>query len=333
MIVGETPTALPAVPVLVNSSAGLNRAGVVDRVAAALDDAGVLARLEVMQADELQARVAQLRAEGADVVAVAGGDGTLLGAAAELAGGPTTLAPLPTGTLNHFARRLGLHDLPTAVRAVREGTIGLVSLGVVDDRVFLNTATFGVYADMVRRRERFRKPFRKWPAAVVAFALTMIRVRAMDVTLLVDGSLHERKTSLVWVGLGWGSFPFVHQTPERRAKPDLEIVILKGTDPLKWMALLFRLGLRARSRARPVQDRALEVMHAQQLLIQADRRIGVTLDGEVLRCEPPIFIAVQQDALRVVTPAIAPLPPGNDDGEGQDRRTSGAVPMNLDRSG
>lgn len=289
--------------VVLNSSAGMDRRGVEDRIGAALSEAGVAANIDVLSPHELEERLAMLRDTQRRTIAVAGGDGTMLTAAALLAGSMTALLPLPTGTLNHFARRLGLHDLESAAAAARDGATAAVPVGIVDDLTFLNTATFGLYADMVRRRERLRKLLRKWPAAAVSFAVTLTRLHLMDVTLVVDGERLERRTSLVWIGVGWGSFPLVHEAPRQVAQPDLEIVILKPTGPFRSLALLLRLSFRVQLGKQPIRDGRLEILHAQQLLIHGQHRIGVTLDGEALRIEPPIFIAIQDEALRVVTPS------------------------------
>ena len=304
----------PPLPVIVNASAGLDRDAIADRVAVALREGGVAALVEAVPPDQLARRLEEGVRSGWGRVAVAGGDGTMLTAAGILAGGPVELAPVPTGTLNHFARRLGIPDLPGAVAALRHAAVGEVPLGVMDDRVFLNTATFGLYADVVRRRERMRKRLTKWPAAAVAFVMTLARLRTLDITLLVDGKRLERTTSLVGVGVGWGSFPLVHQAPERRARPDLEIVILKPGGALRALALMGRILAQVRRRDQPIHDRDLEVLHARQLLIHSQRRIGVTLDGEVLRCEPPILIAVADGALRVVAPEGVASPGTSQDG-------------------
>ena len=301
---GEETAAAP-LPVLVNASAGLDRDAIADRVAVALREGGVAARVEAVAPERLARRLQDGVRSGWRRVGVAGGDGTMLTAAGVLAGGPVELAPVPTGTLNHFARRLGIDDLGSAAGALREGAVAEVPIGVMDDRVFLNTATFGLYADVVRRRERYRRPLTKWPAAAAAIVVTLARLRTMDITLLVDGRRLERTTTLVWVGVGWGSFPLVHQAPERRAQPDLEIVILKPSGVLRSLAMMGRILRQVRRRDQPIRDPGLEVLHARQLLIHSQRRIGVTLDGEVMRCEPPILIAVADGALRVVAPGTA----------------------------
>jgi undecaprenyl-diphosphatase len=243
---------------------------------------------------------------GAPVVGVAGGDGTILAAAERLAGGATALAPFPTGTLNHFSRRLGIADLQTAARSMGVGTRARAPVGVMDDRIFLNTATFGVYADVVRLRERWRPLLRKWGAASAALLTAFVRMNQVEVGIEVDGRFLWRRTPLVWVGVGWGSFPFVHEAPERRASPDLEIVVVRPRGRLGTLAFLLRLGVRLRDRNQPVEDPALEVLHARALLIRSAEKIGVTLDGEVTRTRGPIFVGIVDEALPIVSPTLEP---------------------------
>lgn len=290
----------PPVPVIVNAAAGLGRRDRAAEIEAALASAGVESRLETTRAAEVGAAVRREMDRGERLIAVAGGDGTLLAAAEVMAGSEATLAPIPVGTLNHFARRLGVDTLAVAAAAVREQRVTRVPVGVVDERVFLNTATFGFYADVVRRRERYRPVLGKWGGAALGFALTLARLRTMDVTLLVEGERLERRTSLVWVGVGWGSFPLVHESPDRRGRPELEIVVLRPRGIASSAALILRLLLALRRRQRPIDDPALEILHARQLVIKGHHRIGVTLDGEVLRSQPPILIALQDEALRVL---------------------------------
>jgi diacylglycerol kinase family enzyme len=289
------------VPVLLNERAGLGSGDDTGaRIAEALREQGVDSAVQAVEPHRLDEAIARA-ARAAPVVAVSGGDGTLLSAAGVLAGGEAALAPLPTGTLNHFSRRLGIGDLAAAARAIAGGRIVRAPLGVMDDRVFLNTATFGVYADVVRLRERLRPRLRKWGAAAVAALVTLAKLREMEVELVVEGESLRLRTPLVWVGVGWGSFPFVHEAPERRAHPDLEIVVVRPRGRLGLIATFLRISLQLRRRDRPVDVPGLEVLHARQLVIRARKRVGVTLDGEVMRCETPLFLAIQDEAIAVVT--------------------------------
>ncbi|CAN5790451.1 hypothetical protein BH23GEM6_BH23GEM6_01440 [soil metagenome] len=286
------------IEVFFNAVAGLGKAVAAD-LATQLENAGVQARVHAVPAAQLAQRI-RSAARNADVVGVSGGDGTQMTAAGVLAGHRATLAPIPTGTLNHFARRIGLSDVDDAAAAILAGRTEMVPVGIADDLVFLNTATFGLYADVVRQREHLRPWLTKWPAAALALAGRLIRMRRLQVILEVEGTKLKRLTPLVWVGVGWGSFPRVHQAAERREQPDLEIVVLRPRGRFGIIPLGLRFLRHLRGRNRPVEDPALEVIHARSLLIRSREPIGVTLDGEAMRLQPPVFVGIVDNALRVV---------------------------------
>ena len=94
------------------------------------------------------------------------------------------LVVVPTGTLNHFARDVGVYDLQEAVDATGAGQAVAVDLALVDVhpghgdeprvvavmrlRCFLNTASVGSYPDLVRLREQWEPRWGKWPAFAAA---------------------------------------------------------------------------------------------------------------------------------------------------------------------
>lgn len=299
------PSSTPAapIPVLANAGAGRRPGAPIEEIERAFSAAGLTADVREVDPVHLEAAVRDLVRRRAPVVGIAGGDGTLVAAAAALAGSETCLAPLPTGTLNHFARRLGIEELESAARAVAGGHPSSVPVGIVDDRVFLNTATLGLYADVVRWRERFRRWLGKWPAAAVGFTARILRLRQLDLIIEVDGKRLHRRTPLLWIGMGRGSFPLVYEASERRSSPDLEIVVFRPSGVAGVVRLIARLSRAIGTRTRPIDDPALEVLHARWVLVRAKHRgVGATLDGETLRLAPPIFIGVEDDGLRVRTP-------------------------------
>lgn len=291
--------------VLTNERAGLGGTGAADRVRQALLDAGVEAIVRPVSPDALYDSLRTAMDEGVDRVGISGGDGTILAAAGVLAGGETALGAIPSGTLNHFARRLGVGEIAEAAACLVGGRFDHAPVGVVDDHIFLNTATFGLYADVVRQRERLRRWLTKWPAAAIALTARLVRMQRLQVVLEVEGEQLVRHTPLVWVGVGWGSFPRVHLAPERRGTPDLEIVVLRPSGRFGVLGLSVRFFKHLFRGNRPVSDPALEVIHARNVLIHASHRMGVTLDGEVLRLRPPVFIGIVDDALRVLVPSAA----------------------------
>jgi diacylglycerol kinase family enzyme len=90
-------------------------------------------------------------ADGADVLGVAGGDGSLAAVAAVAIQAELPFVCVPAGTRNHFARDLGLDraDPAAAIEAFVAGPERRVDVASVGDRLFLNNASIGVYAALV----------------------------------------------------------------------------------------------------------------------------------------------------------------------------------------
>jgi undecaprenyl-diphosphatase len=147
---------------------------------------------------ELDAAEVPVRALG-----VAGGDGTVAAVAAVAASRGLPLVVVPAGTLNHFARDIGVSEVSDAVDAVREGSAVAVDLGGVRiDRApphwFVNTASLGGYPDLVELRESREVRWGKWPAA--ALALIQVLRESDPLVARIDGV--PRKVWLVFVGNG-----------------------------------------------------------------------------------------------------------------------------------
>src|SRR5919206_2234799 len=92
-----------------------------------------------------------------DAVVVGGGDGTVRTVAAVLAGTGVPLGILPLGTLNHFARDLGIPlELDGAAAVIARGSARTIDVAEVNGEVFVNNSSIGIYPYMVLDRERRR---------------------------------------------------------------------------------------------------------------------------------------------------------------------------------
>jgi diacylglycerol kinase family enzyme len=293
------------VPVYLNAGAGRTT---IDPAALQQQLGPELVEVHVVPGDRFAETIQRAASTQPAVLGVAGGDGSMHAAAAAIAGTSTALAAVPAGTLNNFARRIGIRSIEEAAMALRIQRVQSLPLGTVHDRIFLNTLTFGEYSRIVRLRERYRSAVGKWPAAALAFAIASFSIRRFNVTVTTDDHSFTRRTPFVWLGVGWGSFPRVHEALERRATPDLEMAILRSDSRAAGVAFVLRLGARMLARRRPIRDRALEVLHTRAVVIDSDRPLDVTADGEVLRLQPPVNVGVRDGALRVL---LGPgIPPG-----------------------
>ena len=112
------------VPVLLNRGGGAVAADaeIADKVKAALDGAGIDADIEQIDGGDCEVRARAVAERGEALLIVGGGDGTIGAAASALIGTETKLGILPLGTLNHFARDLGLPpDLDQAAKLMAAG--------------------------------------------------------------------------------------------------------------------------------------------------------------------------------------------------------------------
>ena len=99
------------------------------------------------------------------VLGIAGGDGSLTAAAEAALERSLPLLALPAGTLNHLARDLRAEDMDDMLRALAAGELVGVDVATIDGRLFLNSAGFGAYPEMLAEREI---PFEVCPGITAA---------------------------------------------------------------------------------------------------------------------------------------------------------------------
>ncbi len=129
-----------------------------------------------------------VRSGRAVALGVAGGDGSVAAAAAVALSAGLPLAVVPAGTLNHFARDLGVETPEEAAAAVTAGHAVHVDVADVNGVPFLNTASIGVYPDLVRRRNAIEGRLGRrgrWAATVVAAA--QVLRGGTPVSMVLDG--------------------------------------------------------------------------------------------------------------------------------------------------
>ena len=142
--------------VLINRGGGAVAADseISDKVAAALAKAGVEAKVELVDGGDCAVRSKAIAERGDPLLIVGGGDGTISAAASALVGTETRLGILPLGTLNHFARDLGIPtDLDAAARLIAGREDRGIDVAEMNDRVFINNSAIGLYPLMVVDRD------------------------------------------------------------------------------------------------------------------------------------------------------------------------------------
>lgn len=292
-----------AVTVLLNAASGSGSAAEAARTIERLfGEAGREAQIELVESgDRLRSLARDAARARPEAVVAGGGDGTINAVAAELAGSDIPFGVLPLGTLNHFAKDLGIPlDLEGAVGVILAGRTRKVDVGEVSGHVFLNNSSIGVYPRLLRLRERYRERGRsKWIAAFWALLAVLRRHSFMAVRIVADGETIVRRTPFVFVGNNeYRMEGLTAGTRDSLTDGRLAVYIMNasGRRSLLWLVWSVLIG-----RARRIQE--LEMLSVLEAQVETRRtRLQVALDGEVLEERDPLSYRVRPAALTVFIP-------------------------------
>lgn len=275
---------------------------------------GMDARVTLAQDGDAMTAAAQVAvAQGLSIVVAGGGDGTINAVAAVLAGSGIGFGVLPLGTLNHFAKDVGVPLLlDDAIACIATGVRRLVDVGEVNDRVFLNNSSLGLYPDIVRDREKQQDRLGrgKWLAACWATIGALRRYPFLKVRLtLDDGKQQFRSTPFVFIGNNdYTMSGFDIGVRERLDAGRLSLYVAQRPGRLG----LLRLGWSA-LRGRLAQEKDFDVLATRHMVIETRHsRIRVATDGEVTVMSTPLRYRIRPAALSVIVPAPDPAPTRSD---------------------
>jgi diacylglycerol kinase family enzyme len=236
-------------------------------------------------------------AAGADLLGVAGGDGTQALVAGIAAEHDLPFLVISAGTRNHFAMDLGLdRDNPAACldALTGDGVEQRIDLGVIGDRTFVNNASFGAYAEVVEnpayRDDKRGTTLQVLPDLLSGHRGAKLTAQAGDTTvtgpqaLLVSNNPYGMSDI---AGLG------------RRARLDA------GT--LGVVAVTVNSALQAATLLRGARGQGLTTLTAKEIVVDADvPEIPVGIDGETVMMPTPLRCAIRPKALRVRVPRDRP---------------------------
>jgi undecaprenyl-diphosphatase len=279
--------------VVVNAAAGPRaHDDVVAAVREALPDATID---EVDDGDEIPSAL-EAAAKACSTLGVVGGDGTINQAAAIALDHDVALAVFPGGTLNHFARDLGISSAEDTIAAVRHGRLVRIDTASIDGRFFLNTASFGSYSAFVRSRTGLEDRIGKWPATLVALVRTLRRGERFDLEL--DGEPMK-----VWMAfIGNGAYDPPGFAPATRARLDdglLDIRLVDGSAP----GARLRLAMAVLTGSVANSSAYVRRTVASARITTSRRHTTLAADGEIFEGHGDFSIEKQLRSLKVHVPA------------------------------
>ena len=268
-------------------------------VTAALDRVGVSAEILDLpggaNVDQLLDRVADRH----DVIAAAGGDGTVSSIAAAVARAGKTLAVIPTGTLNHFARDAGIPvEIDPAVALLRDGIERRVNAASVNGNFFLNNVSLGSYPRMVERRTALEHDgHSRRIAGIAAVAKTWWYLRSVHAVITIDGQDLIRRSPFIVIGNGrYVLSGFALGQRESLSDHQLSLYVAPRAGRLGSMSIPFRALFGTLERYEQ-----FETLAADRLTIAvAHTSVPAGIDGEVRDLESPLRFEIKPGALRVL---------------------------------
>lgn len=249
--------------------------------------------IELRRGDDLEQLVRAAVAQGADALAMAGGDGSQAVVAMVAAELGLPYACIPAGTRNHFALDLGVDrdDVVGALDAFVDGRERVVDLAEVNGRVFVNNVSLGLYAEAVQQ-----------PGYREAKLHTLL-----GTVPLVLGP-NARPPELLWespAGRESAAAILVSNNPYRLGR-----ALGSGTRPRLDRGLLgitVLVPIKANGSAASARKLAMQRWTASRFEIDAHAQVDAGIDGEAIKLSPPIHFEIRPRALRV---RIAPGHPG-----------------------
>ena len=304
------PVAVERVVALMNRGAGaLNQAHAIN-VEHVLADAfarlGLKADIQFVEGEGLHDAAERALAEAkrgeADAIVVGGGDGSIRSVAAVLAGTGVPLGVVPLGTLNHFAKDLGIPlKVGEAAAAIAAGRTRLVDLAEVNGETFINNSSIGIYPYMVIDRERRRAQHKiaKWMAMVSAFFRMLRHFPRRRLRIAAEGFARPYRTPCLFVGNNeYGTELFTFGRRDRLDAGKLWFYVVKPRTPLEFFWMVCRLCF-----GRMDQLGDLDTFELAEATISAKTsRLPVALDGEVRFMHGPLHYRSRPRALRVIVP-------------------------------
>lgn len=279
--------------------------GFANEVRATLEEAGHEVNIVETDGAGIDAALDAALEGECDVVMVGGGDGTVSAAAGRLKDSGKSLAVLPAGTMNLFARSLGVPlRLDEAVAAFALGRVRDVDLASANGKVFVHQFSIGLHAKLIRLRERHdfnSRPGKIW-ASLRAGLAAFFRPPRLRVTIEADG----RKASVSTAGIGVtnnlfgeGHLPYT-DTPDGGVLGVYVTRARRASDFVRFALHIIRGRWRDSS--------AVEVRCAREVVLtlrSPHRRFGCAIDGELCDLDQVTVLRIHPGALKVLVPAPA----------------------------
>lgn len=293
----------PSIVCILNGSANSNKAeAYCNEIARHFRSKGCEAKVHIARnGNEIPHLARTAVAQGATIVVAGGGDGTISAVASELVNTQTALGVIPMGTLNHFAKDLGVPlDIERAIDSIIVGETARVDVGSVNGHSFLNNASVGIYPKLVTHREHMQaRGMAKWTAFAAAL-FRALRSYAPQAVTIDSGKLGKVVENVPFVFIGNNQYEISGLQIGQRSRMDSgQLWVYRGAAATRLEIAL----LAVKSLGGDPAASGLKIFSTEHFTLgTAQARPRVAIDGEVMNLEAPLDFRILKSALAVVVP-------------------------------
>lgn len=267
----------------------------------------------VVGADQLIAELERAADDPAvEAVLAGGGDGTISAAAGICFTHKMALAVLPAGTMNLFARSLGVPlQLEAALGAIARGEVAAVDIATANGRPFVHQFSVGLHSRLVRIRNglTYHSRWGKMLASLRAVGLALSRPLVFDAEISTRQGTERRKATAIAVSnnvLGEGHVPYA----EAVDRGVLGVYVVEPMPPAELAGLALSLAL-GNWKAHPLVSER-EVKQVNLSFPHRKASALAVIDGELIPLARQVDLRVHAGGLRVVLPAVEVAPQRED---------------------
>lgn len=236
------------------------------------------------------------------IIVAAGGDGTLNTVAQKLVYTDIALGIIPMGTFNYVARALNIPlEIMAAAQVIVEGMRRDVNVSTVNEYIYLNNASIGLYPKIIEQRETDNARFGRFRAVALlsGFAVLMREQYKLRLRMTIDGEKTRMESPLVFFGNNQLQLQDFHlQLSECVAQGKLAAVAITELSRWQLIKLVHRLQTGTFEQAPEVT-----CICAESIKIESRARtMKVAIDGEIVYVNTPLLFKVAHKALQVMVP-------------------------------
>jgi diacylglycerol kinase family enzyme len=243
--------------------------------------------------------------KGDTIIVVAGGDGTVSLVADACAHHKVPMGIIPLGTFNYFARNMNIPlDFSEAIQTILNGTVQLTSIGKVNDYVFLNNASIGLYTKLIALREQDKARYgrRRIVAVLSALKSFLLHQKKLIIQITSAETKVTLKTTLLFVGVNSLQLAvFGLKSAQDVDKGFLGIVLLKPLSRLGMIVFILKGALKMLDfEKKLIQHRAT----AFEVQKHRSGPLKIVVDGEIVETTSPLQFTILPDVLSVLVPQL-----------------------------